>query len=344
LKADLSRDTFEQTRHYLRVLSQQGRVYVDADTNEQTSILLHHLHTVSRDVIGPHGGPEDDLGFTLTLEDGELLVAPGRYYVDGILCEVEPPPAPDEVAAPNAISYYEQPDYPVDRDDDLPRATFLAYLDVWERHVTAIDDGHIREVALGGPDTATRSQIVWQVKIADELSGRPLNFKTRAQLEKNWSKFVTTFRPESGSLAAGTGDPVDETDPCITPPAAGFRGPENQLYRVEIVTPGTADDDATFVWSRENGSVLSGWDQEGNRLTLADPGRDRKLGFEPGHWVELTDDVHELTGVPGTFARVTRVEAGALTVDEDTATGPLDPATFPGIQSSVAGTRTAYSP
>ena len=167
------------------------------------------------------------------------------------------------------------------------------------------------------------------MKIAvDGPDEKPLNVRTRADLEKIWPALVKRFRPDSGTLAAGTADPVDETDPCITPPAAGFRGPENQLYRVEIVKRGPPGD-ATFVWSRENGSVLSGWDQQGNRLTLADPGRDRKLGFEPGHWVELTDDVHELTGEPGAFARVTRVEAGVLTVDADTATGPLDPAAFP---------------
>ena len=328
MKADLSRDTFEPTRHFLRVLSQQGRVYLDADSNEQTSILLHHLHTVARDLIGDHGGPTDALGFTLTLDGGDLLIGPGRYYVDGILCEVEEPPQPEEGAPPAGISYFEQPDHPVDREDRLPTRTFLAYLDIWERHVTALDDGRIREVALGGTDTATRSQVVWQVKIAaDGPDGKPWTIRTRADLEKLWPAVIKRFRPDSGTLAAGTADPVDETDPCITPPAAGFRGPENQLYRVEIVNPGPAGD-ATFVWSRENGSVVSGWDQQGNRLTLADPGRDRKRGFEPAHWVELTDDVHELTGTPATFARVTSVEAGVLTVDADTATGPLDSATF----------------
>ena len=42
---------------------------------------------------------------------------------------------------------------------------YAVYLDVWERHVTYLDDDRIREVALGGPDTATRAKVVWQVKI-----------------------------------------------------------------------------------------------------------------------------------------------------------------------------------
>ena len=40
----------------------------------------------------------------------------------------------------------------------------LVYLDVWQRHVTVLDDRLLREVALGGPDTTTRIKTVWQVK------------------------------------------------------------------------------------------------------------------------------------------------------------------------------------
>ena len=43
----------------------------------------------------------------------------------------------------------------------------MVYLDVWERHITALEDDDIREKALGGPDTATRTKVVWQVKIDD---------------------------------------------------------------------------------------------------------------------------------------------------------------------------------
>ncbi len=49
---------------------------------------------------------------------------------------------------------------------------YLVYLDVWERHITALEDDYIREKALGGPDTATRTQVVWQVKIDDGKEAR----------------------------------------------------------------------------------------------------------------------------------------------------------------------------
>jgi hypothetical protein len=38
-------------------------------------------------------------------------------------------------------------------------------LDVWTRHVTALEDPQLREVALSGPDTTTRTQTVWQVRL-----------------------------------------------------------------------------------------------------------------------------------------------------------------------------------
>ena len=40
---DITRATFHRVKHFSRVLMQQGRVQLDADWNEQVSILLHYL-------------------------------------------------------------------------------------------------------------------------------------------------------------------------------------------------------------------------------------------------------------------------------------------------------------
>ncbi|MDP9109448.1 MAG: DUF6519 domain-containing protein, partial [Pseudomonadota bacterium] len=95
MKADLTRDTFHPLKHFSRVLMQQGRVQVDADWNEQNAILLHYLRTLGADLIGAHGGPIAHAGFALaplllgTTAIGDFRITPGRYYVDGILCELE---------------------------------------------------------------------------------------------------------------------------------------------------------------------------------------------------------------------------------------------------------------
>ena len=161
MKGDFTRVTFDPTRHYSRVLMQQGRVTLDADPNEQTDILLHYLRTLAADLIGPYAGPAMGGGFALITDPaGQLGISAGRYYVDGILVEND-----------YACLYSGQPSYPLMEDDpllaeeqDRTGATFWIYLDVWERHVTYLDHAAIRESALGGPDTCSRSQVVWQVK------------------------------------------------------------------------------------------------------------------------------------------------------------------------------------
>src|ERR1700730_17119646 len=184
MEGDYSRDTFDPIKHFSRVLMQQGRVQLDADWNEQASIFLHYLRTLAVDLIGLHGGPADNLGFEITPQNQteppkirDLTVGPGRYYVDGILCE-------KEEADPNTLKikviegekrskpsggYFNQPDYPLDPEknsaDRLPDGALFVYLDVWERDITYIEDDSIREVALGGPDTAGRAKTVWQVKV-----------------------------------------------------------------------------------------------------------------------------------------------------------------------------------
>jgi len=113
------------------------------------------------------------------------------------------------------------------------------------------------------------------------------------------------------------------------PPGAGYRRLENQLYRVEIHKggqPGTA----TFKWSRDNGSVVTSWlDKIDNDLTVSTIDRDEALGFSSGQWVELTDDTHELNGIPGKLVKLDTVDGQILTIDPTTAIGPVERAGFP---------------
>src|SRR5438045_2587401 len=100
MKGDFTRDTFDPSKHFSRVLMQQGRVQLDADWNEQAAILLHYLQALAADLIGPHGGPANadgtaGDGFKITqLQDAEgnaikydFAILKGHYYVDGILLE-----------------------------------------------------------------------------------------------------------------------------------------------------------------------------------------------------------------------------------------------------------------
>src|SRR5215218_279923 len=91
MKGDFSRDSFDPRKQFLRVLMQQGRVLLDSDFNEQVSILLHHMQTLTEDLVGPYGGPAHRCGFEVTLDRGtnNFSIGTGNYYVDGMLCQNE---------------------------------------------------------------------------------------------------------------------------------------------------------------------------------------------------------------------------------------------------------------
>ncbi|HEX6337364.1 MAG TPA: DUF6519 domain-containing protein [Jiangellaceae bacterium] len=316
MKGDFTRDSFEPLRHYTRVAMQQGRVQLDADWNEQASITQHYLRTLARDLIGPCGGPVDNCGFAVItdpkgldsltdaygrplgrarleeirerLASGDFLIGAGRYYVEGLLCENEAP-----------LAYTEQPGYPFDDGTALENlrgpGQLLMYLDVWERHVSAAEDPDIVEVALGGPDTATRVQLVWQVKVI------------RADEPQECGNISALRRISLPSVRAKAELSHDIADSRVIGPHARYRGVENRLYRVEIHRGGHAraagagPSGATFKWSRENGSVVFqildvSPDIPAGQTTVkvATLGHDQRSGLTVGDVVELVDDAYAL--------------------------------------------------
>ena len=52
MRADLTRNSFDPAKYFSRVLMQQGRVQLDADWNEQASILLHLVRRLAADLGG----------------------------------------------------------------------------------------------------------------------------------------------------------------------------------------------------------------------------------------------------------------------------------------------------
>lgn len=330
MKGDFTRDTFDLRKHFSRVLLQQGRVLLDADWNEQAAILLHYLRALAADLIGPHGGPGDSFKITTqasaipllsipspipllpwkgreTLEPGDFYIAGGHYYAAGLLCENEA----------RAITYTTQPYRPgLSPLKAKAGSHYLIYLDAWERHVTWVEEPTLREVALGGPDTATRAQVVWQVQAlaltateANDIAAASYNGFLDLLAKKN------LYQAGNSQLKAkGKENPQAETEPCLAPPDARYRGQENQLYRVEIHQGGDAKT-ATFKWSRDNGSVVYPLvSLQGAVATLEHLGRDDRFRLAEGDWVELVDQWTDLQGEPGLLVQVQKIDPAALTV------------------------------
>jgi hypothetical protein len=290
---------------------QQGRVQLDADWNEQTAIQEYLDATTRSDVIGLSGAPEAQAGFAIRVEGNALRIGAGRIYVDGLLGEND-----------RDIAITAQPDLPGFRLPTEP-GLYLAYLDVWQRHITAVEAPDIREVALGGPDTSTRSKTVCQVRLlrVGDVGAQA----SRLSVFDAWNALVA---PSTALLRARAKPEETSDQPCILPPGAGYRRLENQLYRVEIHAsgpPGTA----TFKWSRDNGSVACQWlDQNGIDLTISNFGQIGALGFASGQWVELIDDTRELKGDTGALVELAKVNGQVLTINPATATAPVNRADF----------------
>ncbi len=390
MKADLTRDTFHPLKHYTRVITQQGRVQLDADANEQTAILLRYLRALAADLIGPAGGPSGNYGFavlpmTPAPAPADFQIGFGNYYVDGLLCQADfipirifpvagaaagvvqvanwssdfemktvpyyelfddtaptftpvivqianPSPTSRQVTIQNlptdfsslqnprlrrVLTYLRQPDFVFSTaagavsPPPLPTSGFCQiYLDVWERVITYAEDDSIREVALGGPDTAARSKLVWQVKWTQ---AGPSNADGPAC-------GTPPPIPSRGWLQAMAKQDSRSTNPCIINPNAAYTGPENQLYRVEINRGGTAGTDpatsATFKWSRENGSVIYPIDSGGGTASVVveSLGRDDRFGLVEGDLVEVQDDRSVLLNLPGRLLPVQAIDRSSMTV------------------------------
>jgi hypothetical protein len=320
MKGDFTRFSFRASKHYTEVLKQQGRVELDADWNEQVQMQSHLERIRTRDLIGPCGVPEDYGGFEIVPGNGlSFSISPGRIYVDGILCEMEPNPDADPISNPRKlVDYMNQTDY-LDAPGiaNIPEGggarKDLVYLDVWQRHMTIIEDPGIQEKALGGPDTTTRIKTICQVKVRSDVHGSGCK-------ADEWKEII---KPSEGRLSTRAVSPPPSNDLCKLASVGGYSGLENRLYRVEVHDPedpktGTR---ATFKWSRDNGSVVfsvkkSSFDSgSGNSIvTLNSLGRDQILTIREGDWVEVIDDITELSGKPGTMAKVLEIDDAQLTL------------------------------
>jgi hypothetical protein len=352
VKADISRQTFDSNKRYSGVLMQQGRVQLDSEWNEQQEIHQHRTQAGTRGVIGPSGTPIGEsgraTGFEITAREGRLCLGAGHIYVDGVLCDND---------IEREVSYAGLPDPPdpadlagwmEDDEEDGGRVRLgLVYLDVWERHITHFDDALIREVALGGPDTTTRKQTVWQVKIMKldaeddddvddddiallgeyaelravsqpdeseaeklkEIALRPA--KILGGLCERSEKALDKLRePPTGKLGVRAKEEDGASGPCQIPPGGGYTRLENQLYRVEIHEPGNRGT-ARFKWSRDNGSVVTGIegiDAEKKEIIVRDTGRDEFLRLASDQWVEVVDDRTELQGRPRDLLQIDDVD------------------------------------
>ncbi|MGY1409187.1 DUF6519 domain-containing protein [Luteimonas sp. A611] len=314
MATDLSRIRHDPLLDWSGVQLKQGGVLLDADANELVAVLDRRLRALASDVLGratvSQTTPD---AFRITASAGSLEIGRGRLYVDGLLAEnhgggeLAFDPLLAEPHAVDPLAYDAQPYLP--SPPGLPEAgRHLVYLDVWNREVTALENPSLVESAVG-VDASSRLQTVWQVRLLDETLDAGTSCATPDAELPGWSALIA---PAEGRLSTGTYEVPPLSDPCELPPTGGYRGLENQLYRVEIHDPGLPGAGATFKWSRENASVgarVAAY-VSSTELELETLGRDEVLGLHDGDWVEILDDVREFAQRPGELRRLSIADPG----------------------------------
>lgn len=306
MKTDISRNTYRREKHYNAVRLKQNRLLTDADWNEQVDIQNGMRRAKLRDTYGASGLPTTGGGFQLGATGVDLTISQGRIYVDGILCE--------NFASSTYTTQIDLPGQILPGD-----GLYLAYLDAWERGVTRLEsNARVRESGLGGPDTATRAQLLNQVKLLYIGDG-----SVDAGRFDTPSEFTAIVDRQRSRMSARTRASDVGSDPCDIGERGGYSSQENRLYRVEIHTAGTATGGtgpatATLKWSRENGTVASELlELNGNSLTVRSIGRDRAISFRAGDWLEITDEGRDKAGERGTLARIQEIVGETLIIDPD---------------------------
>jgi hypothetical protein len=231
--------------------------------------------------------------------DPAFWIAPGTFHLDGLTVDAHgggqfPSVAfPDDSGFPWSGSPTAAP--PLDglvADGLAPGTMVVAYLEAWERHVTAVEDPGIREEALGATDTTARTELLAQVKLAT-VTGTPTADALRAAFD--------SVAASTGRLTIEVPETTPTSDPCDLPELAGYTGSDNRLYRIEVHEGGSLAQ-VRFKWSRDNGSELFAARLNGDDNLVFDPGTPLAAGDIVevlSHVVDLGDDALASVGAGG---------------------------------------------
>lgn len=184
---DNSRNNYDHWKLYSGVVMEQGRVQTDSDWNEWLAGLTRRIDAGAFDTFGHAVYPQTTPnGFLINASQSSsgnsVRIGLGRMYVDGILVEnlgssqnapwdsalaetsntPRPQPStPQTLSNANSIDYTEQP---FNNGQPVPQTAgaYMAYLDVWRRPITFLEDPDLIDPAIG-VDTTGRLQTAWRV-------------------------------------------------------------------------------------------------------------------------------------------------------------------------------------
>lgn len=259
MAGDRARITHFAPRKYREVVSLQGRVLLEADWNEGQRLFTEQQRLQAFDAIGPCGTPDN--GYQVSAPPDDFQIGPGTMYTGGLRTTLE-----------QAITYSKQPDWldtalPQPWSDglwrppgELNQANSHVQLLLREQELTATEDPALREVALGGPDSAARTRLLQRIVAAPLRAGACS--QAAKEMASFWSEHGLEYHAAGAALASRarlrvtlvTNPPAPS--PCDPPAASGYLGADNQLLRVQVVAFDQATGKGRLLWAFNNGSTL----------------------------------------------------------------------------------------
>jgi hypothetical protein len=245
--ADIARVTYDPSRQYRALVDQQGRVTLEADNNEASIIAVEALRRETIDIFGPAAALGD--GFKVNASGGTITVQPGIFYLGGWRLELD-----------TAIDLAKQPDWVDAPPAAVRQGDQVVALLVTEQTVTAVEDQALREVALGGPDSAARDRLMQHfLRIGIDGNNCDAGAKT---IDGLLSADGVTIDPvtlqivSDARLQAGFVPGPPATDPCTPAAAGGYLGADNQMVRVTVTAYDPGARTGTLLWGWNNASLL----------------------------------------------------------------------------------------
>jgi hypothetical protein len=262
--SDRARVTYDPKQQYRSVVMQQGRVTLEADWNEAQQITLEEIRREALDFVGPCGTPDDGYKVVLASEPTnppfDFTVSAGTMYVGGMRAHLI-----------DSVQYSNQPDWhdkgPEDPDwvdlstlPNSPPVDEFVYLSLREQEVSAVEDPELKDVALGGPDTAQRTRLLQRI-VRVACNGTDCGTGLSAA-ETHWQSEGLYFDPDDmrlrswSTLEVGFSDQAQAPNPCQPQAQGGYLGPDNQLIRVQISGIDQASGNPKFLWGLDDASFL----------------------------------------------------------------------------------------
>ena len=247
MASDRARISFDPSRTYRSVVAQQGRVTLEADVNEAEVIASEERRLEAIDVIGPAGTPDD--GYAVSAAGADLVVGVGTMYLGGWRLTLGQP-----VKLSAQPDWLDRPPRPLANGDEV-----VALL-VTEQAVCAVEDQALREVALGGPDTAARTRLMQHFLnlptggatcLAGLQDVKKLLAADGVALDPLSLMLVSTARLQVGFDVAAA-----PAGPCDPPVQGGYLGADNQTICVTVTSYDPATKTGKLAWSWNNASFL----------------------------------------------------------------------------------------